>query len=275
MNVTSALRTGPGGTRLAGRLRTTLSTLPPRAAFGQLLRNEARLARRPPVAVVAGLGVPVLLLVVYGKVHAFHVPVPGAGGLTLFDSYEPVLVIFGLAMLTMWGIPGPLVTYRELGILRRLSTTPVPASWLLAAQALVQLSVAITGMAIVLIASVAAFGAPAPKSIPGVVVSCLLAIAGLFPLGLLIAALARTSGGASVIGRLLFVPLMFLAGLWVPRSLMPQLLADVSSYSPLGAATAAVQDALLTGFPPAAPLLVLAGYAVLLSLLARRLFRWE
>lgn len=274
MNAMSALRPGTARTG-PGRLLGALRAAPPRGAFGQLLLNEARLARRPPLAIIAGLGVPILLLVIFGEVHAFHVPLAAAGGLTLFDSYEPVLVIFGLAMLIMWGIPAPLVTYRELGILRRLATTPVPASWLLAAQAVVQLSIAVTGMAVVLIASVAAFGAHAPRSVPGVVVSCLLTIAGLFPLGLLIAALARTSGGANVIGRLLFVPLLFLAGLWLPRALMPQILQDISNYSPLGAATEAVQDALLTGFPPAAPLLVLAGYAVLVSLLARRLFRWE
>lgn len=253
----------------------SMLTAQQRGAFGELLRNEARLARRLPGAAIAGLGVPIMLLVIYGKMHAFHVPLPGTGGLTLFDSYEPVLVLFGLAMLTLWGIPAPLVTYRELGILRRLSTTPVPASWLLAAQGIVQLTIAVTGMAIVLIASVAAFGAPAPRSVPGVVVSCVLAIAGLFPLGMLVAALARASTGANVIGRLMFVPLMFLAGLWLPRDLMPHALEIISSYSPLGAAAAAVQDSLLTGFPPAVPLLVLTGYAVVLSVLARRVFRWE
>jgi ABC-2 type transport system permease protein len=271
MSTMSALRPGEAGSRAHGRPRGA----PPLAAFGELLRSEARLARRPPAAVIAGLGVPILLLVIYGEVHAFHVPLPGAGGLTLFDSYEPVLVVFGLAMLTLWGIPAPLVTYRELGILRRLSTTPVPASWLLAAQGIVQMSVAVTGMAVVLIASVAAFGAPAPRSLAGLVLSCALAIAGLFPLGMLIAALARTSGSANVLGRLMFVPLMFLAGLWLPRQLMPHVLQDVSSYSPLGAAVAAIQHSLRTGFPPAAPLLVLAGYAVVLGLAARRFFRWD
>src|ERR1700721_2133162 len=128
-------------------------------AFGQILLNEFRLTRRRPVAAVVGLGLPVLLAVIYGKVPAFHVAQPSLGGLTLFDAYEPVLVVFGLAALALWGLPGPLVSYRELGILRRLSTTPVPPSWLLAAQAVVQLVIAVASVVVILAVAMAAFGA--------------------------------------------------------------------------------------------------------------------
>ena len=181
-------------------------------------------------------------------------------------------------MLTLLGLPGPLVSYRELGILRRLSTTPVPPSWLLAAQVVVQLGVALAGLLIVNVVSVAAFGAPAPKSPAGLVLSCGLAIAGLFPMGLLIASVARTPNAASVIGRLAFFPLMFFAGLWLPRALMPAVLQQISNYTPLGAAVQAIQGSMQTGFPPvfgSAPLLVLAAYTLVFAFLARRFFRWE
>jgi ABC-2 type transport system permease protein len=105
--------------------------------------------------------------------------------------------------------------------------------------------------------------------------SVALAITGLFPIGLVIAAMARTANGASVIGRLAFFPLMFFAGLWLPRAAMPGVLVDISNYTPLGAAVEAIQDSMLQGFPPAAPLLVLAAYAVVSGFLARRFFRWE
>ena len=94
----------------------------------------------------------------------------------------PIIMVLGLTMLTLLGLPGPLVSYRELGILRRLSTTPVPPSWLLAAQVVVQLCIALAGLAIVNTASVVAFGAPVPKSLGGLALSCLMAIGGLFAL---------------------------------------------------------------------------------------------
>ena len=245
------------------------------AAFRQIVLNEARLAWRRPVALIAGVLLPVLLLVIFGELPAFHQALPQLGGLTLFDAYVPVLIVFSLAMLALLGLPIPLVSYRELGVLRRLSTTPVPPSWLLAAQGIIQLGAAMAALLVIFAAAVAAFGTPAPASPGGLVLSIAASIAGLFPIGLLIAALARTANGASVIGRLAFFPLMFFAGLWLPRAMMPALLQDISNYTPLGAAVQAIQDSILQGFPPAAPLLVLAGYAVVFGFLARRFFRWE
>jgi len=197
------------------------------------------------------------------------------GGLTPFDAYVPILAVFAVAMLAVLGLPIPLTTYRELGVLRRLSTTPVPPSWLLTAQGLIQLCIAVAGVLVIVVTSITVFAAPAPASYGGIVLSVLLSAAGLFPIGLMIAAIARTANAASVIGRLVFFPMMFFAGLWLPRALMPAVLLDISNYTPLGAAVQAVQDSMLSGFPPAAPLLVLAAYALVLGFVARRCFRWE
>jgi ABC-2 type transport system permease protein len=246
-----------------------------RTAFGKIVLNEARLAWRRPIGLIAGVGIPFFLLLLFGKLPAFQQRPASFGGITVFDAYVPVLIMFSLAMLALLGLPIPLASYRELGVLRRLSTTPVPPSWLLAAQGLVQLCVAAGAMLVILVLSITAFGAPAPNSIGGLALSIALAIAGLFPIGLLVASVAKTANGASVIGRLLFFPLIFFAGLWLPRALMPTALLDISNYTPLGAAVAAIQDSMLTGFPPAQPLLVLAGYAVVMGYLAARLFRWE
>jgi ABC-2 type transport system permease protein len=246
-----------------------------RTAFGKVILNEARLNWRRPVALIAGLALPVLLLVIFGELPAFHQPSQALGGLTAIDLYVPILTVFSLAMLALVGLPIPLASQRQLGVLRRLSTTPVPPSWLLAAQGLVQLLVAATGVLVIIVAGVYAFGAEAPKSPAGLAVSVALSIAGLFPIGLMIASVAQTANGASVIGRLVFFPLMFFAGLWLPREAMPGLLQGISDYTPLGAAVEAIQDSMQTGFPPVAPLLVLVGYALAFGFLARRFFRWE
>jgi len=245
----------------------------PGAAFGKIVLNEARLAWRQPFGLAAGVGFPLVLTVTFGELPKFRQPQAGFGWLTEFDVYVPVLAVFAITILAIWSLPVPLASYREQGILRRLRTTPVPPSWLLAAQLVIQLCLAVTGLVTVFVVSGAAFGVP--ESPGALVAASALAIAGLFPLGLVPAALARTAGTASVIGRLAFFPLMFFAGLWLPRPLMPGLLRDISDYTPVGAAAEILQDSMQGQLPPAAPLLALAGYALVFSLLARRFFRWE
>jgi ABC-2 type transport system permease protein len=85
----------------------------------------------------------------------------------------------------------------------------------------------------------------------------------------------RTAGGANVIARALLFPLMFFAGLWLPRGEMSGGLLDISNFTPSGSAVTALQDSMLQGFPPVRALLVLAAYAVVFGLVARRSFRWE
>jgi ABC-2 type transport system permease protein len=243
------------------------------AAFGKIVLNEARLAWRQPGGLAAGVGIPVVLTVIFGELPKFEQPQASFGGLTYFDVYVPVLAVFAITILAVWGLPVPLASYREQGILRRLHTTPVSASWLLAAQLVIHLCLAAAGLATVFVVSDVAFGVPESPWRSGGRVRAGHRRA--VPLGLAIAALAPTSGTASVIGRVVFFPLMFFAGLWLPRPLMPGVLRGISDCTPVGAAAQALQDSMQGQFPPAAPLLTLAGYALAFSLLAWRFFRWE
>jgi len=246
-----------------------------RAAFGQIVLNEARLTRRQPAGLIGGIVLPMVLLVIFDAMPSFRQPTADLGGLTPLDVYVPILIVLSLGLLTLFGLPMPLTTYRELGVLRRLSTTPVPPWWLLAAQGVVQLCVALTGIVILLVMSITFYGVLVPKSPGALMLSIALTAAALFPMGLLIASVAKTANGASVIGRLVLFPMIFFAGLWWPRELMPGVLQAVGNFTPLGAAVEAMQDSMQGQFPPAAPLLVLAAYAVVFGFLAKRFFRWE
>lgn len=247
----------------------------PRAALAKIVLNEARLVARNPRALVYAFALPVLLLVLFGKLPKFQVHKASLRGLTLFDTYIPVLICMVIALLSLLSLPGPLATYREQGILRRLSTTPAPPAWVLAAQVVINLVLATLAIFILVVVGIAAFGERAPSNIGGFIVSIVLTIAALFSLGLVLATLAKTVQGAYVMGGAVFFPLIFLAGLWLPRPDMPSWLQHVSNYSPLGAAVEALQHSTTGGFPPAAALLTLAGYAVLFAFVAVRYFKWE
>ena len=240
-----------------------------------MVRNEARLAWRQPAGMIVSIGISLGLLVVFGEVSVFKQSSANLGGLSAFDVYIPILIAFAIGVIALVYLPGPLVSYRELGILRRLSTTPVPAAWLLGAQLVVQACLMVISILLLPIVSIVFFGASTPKNLGGLILAIGLAIASLFTIGLAIAALAKTSSAARGIMAAAFYPLMFFAGLYYPVQLLPGVLQDISHITPLGAAVQAMQAAMNVGFPPAEPLLVLAAYTLVFGYLAKRFFRWE
>jgi ABC-2 type transport system permease protein len=247
----------------------------PAAAFGKILLNEARLTWRTPRVLILSVGLPTLLLIVFGELPSFHQQATTLGGLTKFNQYVPILIAMVMVLLALLSLPGALVSYREQGILRRLSTTPAPPPAVLAAQVVVNLVLALLSMAIIVIAGIAAFGETVPKQLGGFFLSIVLALAAIFSIGLLIAALTRTSGAVQAISGVIFFPLLFLGGLWLPRAQMPAGLRDISDYTPMGAAVEAIQDSIQGRLPAAAALLTLTGYAAILGFLATRYFKWE
>jgi hypothetical protein len=83
-----------------------------------------------------------------------------------FSVYFPVLIVLALAVLSLLSLPTHLASYQEQGILRRMSTTPVPPAWMLAAQVIVNLALAVIALGILVVAGTAAFGLGAPRQ-PG------------------------------------------------------------------------------------------------------------
>jgi ABC-2 type transport system permease protein len=247
----------------------------PRSAFGNLVKDEFRLAWRARTGLVLSLGIPLVLLVVFGSIPGAGQPQEALGGLTILDVYLPIVILFGITAPGLVVMPQALATYREQGILRRLSTTPVPPAWVLGAQLVVNVALVVAALLLLEVVGAVVFGVAAPKSLVALVLAMLLSISAIFAIGLGIAAIARGATMAGAIGGALLFPLLFFGGLWLPRASMPAALRDVSNLTPLGAAADALQSALLTGFPPVPSLLVLVAYFVVFGWLAVRLFRWE
>jgi len=247
----------------------------PRAAFGKLLLNESRLALRVPIGLGIGIGLPILLLVILGLIPGAREPSSDFGGVSYFVLLYPILVAVTILAQSINVLPRNLIKYRETGILRRLSVTPVPPSWLLAAQIVINLAIAVIGIILLTAVGVAVFGLKPPQDFPGFLLAVFLTITSLFVIGLFIAAVVRSDALAQGIGGILFFALLFFGGLWIPRPLMPAVLLDISNWIPVGACVAVMQNAMQGTALPLQPLLLLIGYTVILGYLSVRLFRWE
>ena len=245
------------------------------SALARLTITEFRLYLREPMMVFWGFAFPLLLLIILGSVPSLKETHPGYKGLTVLDTYVPILVVMMLGLLSYITMPTVLAGYREQGILRRLQTTPAGPFRVLAAQLLINFGSAVVLVALILVVGRLAFGVPLPLA-PGIwVVVALLTAAGTLAAGLFIAAVAPTARVATAIGSILFYPLMFFSGLWLPIPSMPPVLQHISQATPLGAAWESFQNAALGHWPPVLALLTMVAYPLAFGLAAAGLFRWE
>jgi ABC-2 type transport system permease protein len=239
-----------------------------------MLSIEWRLFMREPVGFAWGLFIPVVAFVVLGCVPALTRSRAYFGGHTFLEVYQPVLIVVSLALLGLNGLPPILAGYRESGVLRRLQATPMPPLRLLGAQLLIHLSVAVAGAALLLGVGRIAFDIGLPSEWAAWAFAYVLSCLAMLSLGVLVAAIASTAKVANTVGTVVFFPIAFFAGLWLPQQSMPHILASISDYTPLGAAIRSMTAAAIGEPLPWAAFAVLAAYGVVFSYLANRWFRW-
>jgi ABC-2 type transport system permease protein len=245
------------------------------SATTAVFKAEARLFRREPGVLFWVIGFPPLLLVILGSIPSFREVNSDLGGLRLIDVYVPVLVLVALIVAGLQTMPPVLTGYRERGILRRMSATPVRPAALLSAQMGLNGAAAVVSALLCLTIGRVAFDVQLPRQVFGYVLALLLTAGAALALGALVSALARTAKIASAIGSVVFFPSLFCAGLWIPVRSMPDLMAHIVVLTPFGAAASALDQASNGDWPAWSHLGVLAAWTIVLTAAAARWFRWE
>lgn len=242
--------------------------------FAELLKVQAKLALREPYGPLGGIALPAVLLAVFGFIGRQLPGNVGDTGLTIIDLWTPTILVLAFLYIAV-SLPNTLVRDREIGWLRRVSTTPLHPSMLLAAQLIFDLVLAAAAVLIVILGGALVFGASLHVQILPFVVSLLLSIAEIFALSLVLVALMPSQTVASAVGGVVVFVLMFLSGLWVQPAQVGDPLRTIMYYSPSGAAARALLDAVFNGSPSYAALLTMAVYTVIFGFIAIRYFRWE
>jgi len=246
------------------------------SSLATLTRIESKVCLREPLAVFWGLVFPSLLLLVLGLVF------PGAqefsddlGGVRLVDLYAPTVIGLALITLGVSTLPTILATYRERGILRRISTTPVHPGRLVLTQLIIHAGIAVAASLASILIGWLIFDIAPPGNLGGFIITFVLGTAGLFAVGLLIGALAPTAASGQGIGLAVYFPLLFFAGVYFPIQVMPDGLRTVAELMPSGAVVRSLADTWAGQSVHVHNLVVMAVFAVVFGLAAVRLFRWE
>lgn len=246
----------------------------PAAAWGRLVLAEVRMVCRDTAGLVVPVGLPLLILVMYGLTTG-GAEMPGSGGLTVFDVYgAPVAVMVVLATIGVVNMPSFLATYRRTGVLKRLSTTPVHPVMVLVAQLVTSLAQTVVGVALALVVGRLAFDLAVPRDPVAAVGVLLLATAALFAVGLLVAAVSPTPGSSVAIGMVVFFAMGAVGGMFGPTEVLPDAMAAAGEVTPFGAGLQGLQSAWVGEPLPVPSVVGLSATTVVAAGLAARFFRW-
>lgn len=190
----------------------------------------------------------------------------------------PGLLGWAVAMSAAFGAAATLNGWRQSRLLRRLQLAPVSTRTLVSARVAVTLGIALVQMAVFLGLGVAFFDLVLtgawPAAVPLLVVGTLCFMA----IGLLAGAVAKTTEGAVNMANFIVLPMAFLSGSFFPLEGAPDWLQGVSQVLPLRHLNDGMLDVMVRDQPWTAalvPMGILAAFAVVVTLLAARLFRWE
>jgi ABC-2 type transport system permease protein len=245
--------------------------------LARLAAVETRLFVREPAVVFFAVLLPVALLLVLGTaIPGFRVPEPALGGQRVIDVQLPaMMILLSVATLALSSMPTTLAVYRERGVLRRMSTTPVRPGSLLAVQLALNAAVAVAATVLALVLGHLVLAVPPPGALWAFATVLVLGCLAMFAIGLALAAVASGSRVVQGAGSVLLFPLLFFAGMWVPRPMMPEVLRRISDFTPTGAFGQGLLDAMDGRVIQPLHLAVLVGWALVAGLAAARFFRWQ
>jgi ABC-2 type transport system permease protein len=249
--------------------------------FGTLFRTELRVWLRDPTAVFFALVFPSLLLLGLGlAIPAFSEPMVDAPppwdeapGVT---SYLPTILALAVGTISLTTMPVQFATFREKGILKRLSTTPMPPQNLIGAHMVINVLALVVSAGAAVVGGMVVLGVPLAADPLVVLLVLVLSTTAMFSLGLLVAAQAEKGSTASGLGMLIYFPSLMFSGVWVPLDVMPDWMREIGLYLPLGASAQGLTAGWFgtDGFP-LAQVLVLAGWTLVLFPLGVKVFRWQ
>ena len=185
---------------------------------------------------------------------------------------------YGAATTAFAGLALILVARRELGILKRIRSTPLPpATYLVAVLTSIMLVFALQAVSLFVLGKVLK-STPWPDNVVSLVLALALGAAVFAALGLALTGFIRSLEGSSAIVNVIVLPMAFLSGSFGPTRHYPQALRAIGAVLPLKPLIDLINGIYLHGQqiwdrPRAVALLI--AWGIFGMVVAIRKFRWE
>ena len=237
---------------------------------------EIKIFVREPLGVFATIGIPVLVLVVMGRVVGSRPPAVLAAN-TLVRVGLPVFVCIMIAINAVLSLVTIISIYREGGILKRLRATPLRPQTILAAHVIVKLLLTAATLILMVLAGKRYYPVDVNVPVISFTIALLVTTVSILSIGFLIASLVPTARFAQPVGAFILYPMIALSGLFVPIDSFPPMLQTAARVMPLTYAVSLLEG-IWRGdawFAHTGDLLALAIVFVVCTALSAKMFRWE
>ena len=237
--------------------------------------SAASISQSSPNALFFNLCFPVLVLLLYGFIWGNE---PGgyfSQDFGYIDMMVPALAGLIIATVAFMTIPVAPASAREQKLLRRYQVTPLRPIVYFTADVSVYFSVALVGVAFLILAAKLFFGLRFDGNWLAVLAGFTLSLLAFISLGYIIASLAPTSKLAQIVGMVVFFPMMFLSGMTIPLMIMPPGVQEFANWLPLTHVVYLLQDIWLDGAWNSLSGLILLGVLAVGTAVSTATFRWE
>lgn len=245
-------------------------------SFFKMVWVETKLYVREPVAAFFTLIFPLMMLFIFGIIYS-NTPETGINGQTSISTLIPSFSAMVIGITGLMAITITMATYRENGILRRLSTTPVGPLKVLGTQVVVVFSMTTLGMLLLILAGKLFYGVQIETNIFSLFAGFVLAGISFFGIGFVLAGILPTARTAQIIAMVLMYPMLILSGAAWPRELMPAAISKVASFFPLTYVVNLLRGLWLgdTWGSHWVDVVVLLGLFAISTFITMKTFRWE
>jgi len=219
---------------------------------------------------------PVLVLMLFGRIGTAVMPRAQAAATNFFKVSVPVFVAILIAINAVVSLVAIMSIYRESGILKRLSTTPLRSQTILTAHVIVKLLLTAATLALTLLL---AKNSILTDEIPlfNFTIAVLITTWSILSIGFVIASIVPTARFAQPISSVLLYPMLAVSGLFVPLAAFSPTFRAIARALPFTYAVSLLEG-IWKGQPWSAhvgDVAALAVVFVLCTALSSRIFRWQ
>jgi ABC-2 type transport system permease protein len=233
-------------------------------------RLERRLFWRNPTAAFFNFFLPLLFLALFGAIFSssqkdLNVIVPGIAGLSVMST-------------TFSALAHNLVFLREQGVLKRMRGTPLPGGAYLGGILGNAVTNALIQVTLIVLAGRVFFGVGWPKDWLELLVFLVAGVACLASLGIAYSHVIPNFDAAPAYVNIVFLPVIFISGVFYDVAHAPQFLRDIAEALPLTHVINGLSGAMVKGTPIAdhlSDLLVVALWTAFGVVFAIRGFSWD